>query len=128
MAGRRLLLDRPPAALHSVGVGTALVTWLAVGALGVVGWMTVRRATVEKKRKLYPVFMVALPAVYLLPELAIEGHLPPVWVVLAIARFSVCQIRGAWFCEACGAFVPLRGVKARARCERCGAPRRQAPP
>ena len=62
--------------------------------------------TVEKKRKLYPVFMVALPAVYLLPELAIEGHLPPVWVVLAIAGFSVANIRGGLLVKRCRCVRP----------------------
>jgi hypothetical protein len=109
-------------------VGTVVVTWLAEGALGVVAWITIRRATVEKKRKLYPVFMAALVVVYVLPELVLEGHLPPVWLILAIAGLAIVNIWGAWFCEACGAFVPLQGIKPRERCQRCGAPRRSAAP
>jgi hypothetical protein len=102
---------------------TALVTWLAVGALGVVAWITVRRANAAQKRKLYPVFMVAAPVVYLVPELAIEGRLPPLWLIVAIVGFAIANIRGAWFCERCGAFVSLRAIKPRQRCHACGAPR-----
>ena len=105
-----------------VSMGVFLATSVCMLALSVVVSRVFQTATVEPKRKLLPVFIVAAAAVPVIPAAVVTHRWPSLWQVVATLAIALI-LRGTWVCGRCGTVVTPRALKPRELCSECQGPR-----
>jgi hypothetical protein len=106
-----------------VGMGVFLATSVSMLALSVVVSRVFQTASIERKRKLLPVFIVAAATVPVIPAAVVTHRWPALWQVVSALAIAFV-LRGTWVCGRCGTVVTPRALKPRELCSECQAPRR----
>jgi hypothetical protein len=104
-------------------MGVYLATSVCMLALSVVVSRVFQTASVERKRKLIPVFIVAAAAIPVIPAAAVTHRWPGLWQVVSVLVIAFV-LRGIWVCARCGTVVTPRVLKPRELCSECQGPRR----
>jgi protein-S-isoprenylcysteine O-methyltransferase Ste14 len=100
-----------------------VVTSVSTMALALVVSRVFQTASIDTKRRLFPVFVAAAAAVLLIPGPVVSHRRPGLWQVLAVLAVTFIFLRGSWVCRQCGSVVTPKVIKPRDRCQECQAPR-----
>lgn len=104
-------------------MGVFLATSVSMMAVAVVVSRVFQTASVERKRKLVPVFIVAAAAAPVIPAAVVTHRWPSPWQVLSALAIALV-LRGTWVCGRCGTVVTPGALKPRKLCSECQGPRR----